>query len=192
MAKNVVFDEDSAARIASAVKWVEQYSTAEEPPPDETETTEPRRIILGTFTGTWAKGATATVNFVADNGSSNQKDATNYFADVGSEGGTWRCVIALIGSEWVLISADPAGSAGSTECVEVVSAVEAAGDLTLLSAINPTGQVVTGVACVNGNLTVTTASLADKLGYTELTVRLADLATVTTQNITLPPQTGCS
>ena len=49
MAKNVVFDEDSAARIAAAVKWVEQYSTAEEPPPDEAETTEPRRIIRGMF-----------------------------------------------------------------------------------------------------------------------------------------------
>lgn len=189
MAKNVVFDEQSAQRIAAAVKWVEQYSTAEEPPPDETETTEPRRIIRGTFTGEWAKGDTASVNFVADNGSSNQKDATNYFTTVGSAGGTTDCVIALIGSEWVLISADPAGS---TECVEAVTAVEAAGNLTLLSAINPTGQVVTGVACVNGNLTVTTANLTDKIGHTELTVRLEDLATVTTQGLTLPPQTGCN
>jgi hypothetical protein len=240
MAKNVVFDEDSAARIASAVRWVEQYSTAEEPPPDETETTEPRRIILGTFTGCWAKGATASVNFVADNGSSNQKDATNYFADVGGRGGTWRCVIALIGSEWVLISADPAGA---TERVEVVSAVENAGNMTLLSQINPTGTVVqslsgtvvqslsgtvvqslsgtvvTGVSCVNGNLTVTTASLATLatsaslatlatsatlatlatsadlsavIGYTNKTLRLSDFANVTTQNITLPKQEGCS
>lgn len=189
MAKNVVFDEDSAARIASAVKWVEQYSAAEEPPPDETETTEPRRIIRGMFTGTWAKGATASVNFVADNGSSSQKDATNYFTTVGSAGGTTDCVIALVGSEWVLISADPAGS---TECVEAVTAVDPAGNLTLLSAITPTGQIVTGVACVNGNLTVTTASLTDRIGYTERTVRLEDLATVTTNNLTLPPQAGCS
>jgi hypothetical protein len=106
MAKNVVFDEDSAARIASAVRWVEQYSTTEDPPPDQTDPTEPRRIILGTFTGTWAKSATASVNFVADNGSSNQKDATNYFADVGESGVTLACCIVLAGSEWILIAAE--------------------------------------------------------------------------------------
>lgn len=106
MAKNVVFDEDSAARIAAAVKWVEQYSTAEEPPPDETETTEPRRIIRGTFTGEWLKGDTASVNFVADNGDSNQKDATNYFADVGESGVTSACCIVQAGSEWLLIAAE--------------------------------------------------------------------------------------
>lgn len=190
MARNVVFDEASAQRIADAVRWVEQYSTAEDPPPDDPPpSSEPRKIIRGTFTGAWSKGDTASVNFIADNGSSSQKDATNYFTAVGSVGATTDCVIALVGSEWVLISADPAGS---TECVEAVTAVEAAGNLTLLSAINPTGQVVTGVACVNGNLTVTTASLADKIGYTELAVRLQDLATVTTQNLTLPHQTGCS
>ena len=192
MAKNVVFDEASAQRIADAVKWVEQYSTAEDPPPDETEATEPRRIIRGTFTGTWVKGDTASVNFVADNGDSNQKDATNYFTDVGSAGATTDCVIALIGSEWVLVSADPAATTGQPECMDVVTSVDPDGSLTLLSAINPTGQVVTGVACINGNLTVTTANLKDKIGYTELTVRLEDLATITTQNLTLPPQTGCS
>lgn len=107
MAKNVVFDEDSAARIASAVKWVEQYSTAEEPPPDDPPpSSEPRTIIRGTFTGEWAKGDTASVNFVADNGSSSQKDATNYFADVGESGVTSACCIVLAGSEWLLIAAE--------------------------------------------------------------------------------------
>lgn len=193
MAKNVVFDESSAQRIADAVRWVEQYSTAEDPPPDDPPaTSEPRKIIRGTFAGAWAKGATASVNYVADNGSSNQKDAANYFTTVGSAGSTTDCVIALIGSEWVLISADPAATTGQTDCMNVVTSVDPAGNLTLLSAITPTGQVVTGVACVNGNLTVTTASLTDRIGYTERTVRLEDLATVTTNNLTLPPQAGCS
>ena len=35
MAKNVVFDEASAARIAAAVKWVEQFSLDETQDPDE-------------------------------------------------------------------------------------------------------------------------------------------------------------
>jgi hypothetical protein len=106
MAKNVVFDEDSAKRIASAVKWVEQFSTAEEPPPEETETTEPRQIIRGTFSGEWAKGASRSVSFVADNGSSNQKNATNYFANVGQSGTTSACCIVLAGGEWLLIAAE--------------------------------------------------------------------------------------
>ena len=105
MAKNVVFDEDSAARIAAAVKWVEQYSTAEDPPPDETETTEPRRIIRGMFYGTWAITAEAEVTFTADNGEQNTKTAVNYFATVGEEE-TWRnCCIIQAGSEWILIAA---------------------------------------------------------------------------------------
>lgn len=188
MAKNVVFDESSAQRIADAVKWVEQYSTAEEPPPEEPPaTSEPRIILRGTFAGEWPKNATASVNFVADNGSSNQKDATNYFDDVGSAGAISECVIALVGTEWILVSFNR-----QTECEEVVTSVDPAGNLTLLSAINPTGQVVTGVACINGNLSVTTAELSSQIGYTEQTVRLEDLATITTQNLTLPPQTGCS
>ena len=189
MAKNVVFDEQSAQRIAAAVKWVEQYSTEEPPPVEETDPGEPRRLLVGSFAGAWAKGATKSVGFVADNGEAGSKTATNFFTDVGAPNGTTDCIIGLIGSGWVLVSADPSGS---TECVEAVTAVQPAGNLTLLSAINPTGQVVTGVACVNGNLTVTTANLTDKIGYTELTVRLEDLATVTTQNLTLPPQTGCN
>ncbi|MGA0207729.1 MAG: hypothetical protein ACO3LT_08070 [Ilumatobacteraceae bacterium] len=157
MAKNVVFDEDSAARIAAAVKWVEQYSLDETQDPEE--------------------------------------------------------------------PLPPDSDKPETVCREL-SLVEASGNLTLLSQINPTGTVVqslsgtvvqslsgvvvTGVACVNGNLTVTTASLdslstsgsldslatsaslASLVGYTEQTVRLSDLATVITQNITLPKQEGCS
>lgn len=107
MARNVVFDEASAQRIADAVKWVEQYSTAEDPPPDDPPTSsEPRLIIRGTFTGEWSKGATASVTFVADNGSSSQKDATNYFADVGASNATSACCIVFAGSEWLLIAAE--------------------------------------------------------------------------------------
>lgn len=222
---NVVFDEASAARIAKAVKYVEGLQNPEEPGGDEVVEQSGRTVIRGQFTGVWAKNASATVSFTADNGDPKTKTATNYFTDVGTAGNTTDCIIMLVGSEWVLVNADPAGS---TECIEL-SNVEPAGNLTLLSAISPTGSfvqsisgsvvtaatispgtVVTGVACVNGNLSVTTAplnlsvntndastfatsaNLADVIGYTENTVRLTDLANVTTQNVTLPPQTGCS
>jgi hypothetical protein len=123
MSKNVVFDEASAARIAAAVRWVEQFSLDETPDPDD--------------------------------------------------------------------PLPPDANDPVTVCREL-SKVVPTGNITLLSQINPTGTVVTGVACVNGNLTVTTASLFSLVGYTEKTVRLSDLAAVTTQNLTLPKQEGCS
>lgn len=107
---NVVFDEDSAARIAKAVKWVEQYSLDESN--DNNNDTDPgadsstRRIIRGTFSGEWAKNADATVSFTADNGDTGTKTATNYFADVGESGVTSACCIVLAGSEWLLIAAE--------------------------------------------------------------------------------------
>ena len=221
------FDEQSVKRIGDAVRKVERMGGDRNQPPIEyeTQTESFRTVIRGQFSGVWAKDTDADVTFTADNGDPKTKTATNYFTDVGTAGNTTDCIIMLVGSEWVLVSADPAGS---TECIEL-SKVEPAGNMTLLSAINPTGSfvqslsgsvvtsatlspltVVTGVACVNGNISVTTAtlslsvttedasglaataSLADVMGYAERTVRLEDLANVTTQNITLPPQAGCS
>lgn len=184
------FDRQSVVRIGNAVRTVERMGGDRNQPAIQYETTTEsfRTVILGTFTGEWEKGAEKEVDFTADNGDAKTKTATNYFTQVGSVGDTTDCVIMLAGSEWVLVSADPAGA---TECREF-SKVSPAGNLTLLSAISASGQVVTGVACVNGSLTVTTASLSSLIGYTEQTVRLEDLATVTTQNVTLPPQTGCS
>lgn len=221
------FDAQSVRRIGDAVRTVERMGGDRNQPAIEYETTTEsfRTVIRGTFTGEWGKGTDKDVDFTADNGDSKTKTATNYFADVGTAGKTTDCIIILVSSEWVLVSADPSVS---TECI-ALSKVEPAGNMTLLSAINPTGSfvqslsgsvvtsatlspltVVTGVACVNGNISVTTAnlnlsvttkdasglattaSLAGAMGYTERTVRLEDLANVTTQNITLPPQTGCS
>jgi len=109
MAKNVVFDEDSAARIAAAVKWVEQYSLDETQ--DEETQDDPgadaaaRSVIRGMFYGVWGITETADVSYTADNGDENTKTATNYFATVG-ESETWRnCCIVLVGTEWILIAA---------------------------------------------------------------------------------------
>ena len=110
MAKNVVFDEDSAARIAAAVKWVEQYSldetTDEETQDDPGADAAARLIIRGSFTGEWSKGSTYTVDFTSDSGEAKTKTAKNYFADVGASGVTSDCCIVLAGSEWVLIAAE--------------------------------------------------------------------------------------
>lgn len=103
---NVVFDEDSAARIAKAVKYVEGLQNPEEPGEEEIVEQSGRTVIRGTFSGEWAKGATLTVDFTADNGDTKTKDATNYFADVGSSNVTNNCCIVLAGSEWLLIAAE--------------------------------------------------------------------------------------
>lgn len=159
-------------------------------------------ILRGQFDGLWAQNTTSNVT-VTVHSTSAVYNATNLFGDVGEEGMTSDCVILQAGDEWILVNAKPV-----TECIEL-SKVEPSGNLTLLSEINLTGRflqsisgsVVTSVACVNGNLTVTTASisdlatsanLSDVIGYTEATVRLSDLANVTTQNLTLPKQEGCS
>jgi hypothetical protein len=189
MTKNVVFDEDSAARIAAAVKWVEQYSVQEVAEYSDYGPETVRLIIRGTFSGIWAKDTEHTVSFTADNGEQKTKQAFNYVADAGISDGASDCVIALAGGEWVLVEAKH--STNNTTCVEL-STVEPAGTITLLSQVSLTGTVVTGVACVNGNITVTTANLSSLFDYTEQTIGLSDLATVTAQNLTLPKQEGCS
>ena len=108
MAKNVVFDQQSAGRIASAVKWVEQFSLDTSPdldPTDPAGAATGRTVIRGQFTGEWAIRTDATVTFVADNGDTGTKTAHNYFASVGAEGETNNCCIIQAGSEWILIAA---------------------------------------------------------------------------------------
>lgn len=228
---NVVFDTQSAERIAKAVKYVEGLQSDEPPVEDEEDLTGGRTVIRGSFTGTWRSGTSKTVSFVADNGQAGTKTATNYGPDV--EGG--GCVIVLAGGSWLLVwagltehdvtvsevqatagveavtdiapsgsityltSAESAsGTATEVEVVtslydtgkEVVTSVEASGSNPYVQTINSqgsktfltdvqlsgggsvvtdvsgSGTVVTGVSCVNGNLVVTTESLANLLSVT--------------------------
>jgi len=64
-------------------------------------------VVRGTFTGSWVKGALATVT--DSTLSAVTYDAMNYFANVGSTAATsaQQCVIGYVGGEWVLISAQP-------------------------------------------------------------------------------------
>lgn len=102
---NVVFDEDSAARIAKAVKYVEGLQNPEEPGEDEAVEQSGRTVIRGQFSGEWGIRTDATVSFVADNGETKTKTAHNYFATVGAADETNNCCIILAGSEWILIAA---------------------------------------------------------------------------------------
>ena len=169
MGKNVVFDEESAARIARAVKIVESWGeSADEPFIEEPVQALPadRLILQGTFDGVWSVGDKKTVEYVADNGDDKEKhDVENPLQDSGVQGEKTKCIIVRVGPKWIL-----AYAAKETVCREI-SSVEPSGGITL----------VTGVACVNGNLIVTTS-----------TITLSDLADVTTQNLMLPKQEGCS
>ena len=115
MAKNVVFDEDSAARIAAAVKWVEQYSLdetpeQEEPLPPDADTPEAAPpdasdfiFLSGTFDGAWSKGAYKNVS----TSSLGTLNALNIFADVNDAGESdVSCAVAREGSVWYLIAAE--------------------------------------------------------------------------------------
>lgn len=103
---NVVFDDESAKRIAAAVKYVEGIQNPEDQPADETSEQTGRTVIRGTFTGAWAKGTDKDVSFTADNGDAKTKTATNHFADVGESGVTSACCIIQAGGEWILIAAE--------------------------------------------------------------------------------------
>ena len=109
MAELYGFSSQSAQRIAAAVKKVESLAGDSEQPGYEPETTGTESFVdrhVGTFTGEWAKGATADVTVTADNGDSYTETAKNYFADVGESGATSACCIILAGSEWILIAAE--------------------------------------------------------------------------------------
>ena len=110
MARNVVFDQQSAGRIASAVRWVEQFSLDTSPDLDPTDPAAPgtgRTVIRGTFNDEWAKNTEKDVTFINDKGDSVTKpNVFNYFADVGETGETSACCIIQAGSEWILIAAE--------------------------------------------------------------------------------------
>lgn len=149
---NVVFDEQSAARIAKAVKYVEGLQSDEPPVEDEEVIEEPRRILRGSFAGTWRSGTSKTVAVVADNGEAGTKTATNYGPDV--EGG--GCVIVLAGGSWLLVWAGlterdaTATKVQSTAGVEAVTDIAPAGSITYLTSAESTSGITTEVEVVTG------------------------------------------
>ena len=103
MTKNVVFDEDSAARIAAAVRWVEQFSLDETPDPDPPPPPDTDFVfMIGTFDGSWNQGATISVT----TNRAGTVSVLNLFADVNDAGDSGvSCAIARAGG-WYLIAAE--------------------------------------------------------------------------------------
>jgi len=60
-------------------------------------------VVRGTFTGSWAKGALATVT--DSTLSAVTYDAINYFTSITGTG-TKDCMLAFVGGEWVLLQFD--------------------------------------------------------------------------------------
>lgn len=169
---NVVFDEQSAERIAKAVRWVEAQAVDESPDPQPLPSDEETPLTT-----------CVALSKVEPSGN------LTLLSDISASG---EVVTGLSGT---VVS----GISGSV--------------VTVLS-----GTVVTEVKCVDGNLVVTTeklsnlsttaslsnlsttatlanlstsANLSDVVTSNTLTVSLADFATVTTQNYTVPLQGDC-
>jgi hypothetical protein len=62
-----------------------------------------RSLVRGTFSGAWAKGATATVTDAVT--SSVTYTAKNYFSSITGTGSK-ACAISYVGGEWILIAAE--------------------------------------------------------------------------------------
>lgn len=113
----VMLTADAARRIGRAVQAYEQghpqmrgklLRTAAGDGGDE--------LRLGTVSGSWLKGATATVTRLNGDGSawSPQQtfEAINHFADISIDCGSRTVACARIGSTWILIAAE-CSTAGS-------------------------------------------------------------------------------
>jgi hypothetical protein len=102
--RGVKFTRESAAEVAELVRAARGGDRGQPP------VRLPRaplgggsRLVRGTFSLPWSKGATATVTDAKVSGATYQ--AANYFAALNGTG-TRNCVIAFIVDEWVLIATE--------------------------------------------------------------------------------------
>ena len=102
MARKVSFSETDARRIASTVRAYER-GNRDQAGVFFRQVGDDAAIVRGTFSGSWAKGATATVTDALAN--TVTYTAKNYFAALTGTG-TKACAIAYVGGEWILIAAE--------------------------------------------------------------------------------------
>lgn len=98
----VKFSKKDAARIAAAVRKIEQGDRSSSSP-SVRASDDGAELVRGTFTGNWAKGATKTVTHATL--SALTYEAKNYFAAL-TNATTKACCIAYVGGEWILIAAE--------------------------------------------------------------------------------------
>lgn len=104
----VDFTRGAAERIARAVRIVEQGARDETPLTFGQPAADPPRKVfrMGTYTGAWDKGTTATVTFLNQTSTPNTVVARNLFANVDASAFTHHCAIAREGTAWYLIAAE--------------------------------------------------------------------------------------
>ena len=87
-------------------------------------------VVRGTFSGAWAKGATATVTDAVTSGK--KYTVKNYIASLATSG-TVTCSIAQVGDEWVLVAWDWTALSGHDGTKQQVLAHNASGQLVWLN-----------------------------------------------------------
>ena len=108
MARKVSFSETDARRIASTVRAYER-GNRDQAGVFFRQVGDDAAIVRGTFSGSWAKGATATVTDALAN--TVTYTAKNYWASVNCPTAT-TCFLAYVSGEWVLQSLDLTGLSG--------------------------------------------------------------------------------
>lgn len=106
---------DAARRIGKAVQAYEQGHPQMRGRPLRTASGDGGdELRLGTVSGSWLKGATATVTRLKGDGDpwspAQTFEAVNYFADISIDCGTRKVACALIGTTWILIAAECSSS----------------------------------------------------------------------------------
>jgi hypothetical protein len=100
--RKVSLSPATVKRIATCVLAFERGNKDMSSPPMRTAGGDDS-IVRGTFSGSWSKGATATVTDATL--SSVTYTAKNYFAALTGTG-TRACAIAYVAGEWILIAAE--------------------------------------------------------------------------------------
>ena len=129
MAKRVSFSETDARRIASTVRAYER-GNRDQGGVFFRQAGDDAPIVRGTVTGSWAKGATATVTDAM--ASTVTYTARNYWGSVDCPGST-TCFIAYVSGEWVLHSLDLTGLSGYSGSTQQVLAHNSSGVLAWVS-----------------------------------------------------------
>lgn len=100
----VRFTRESGARIAKAVRRVEQMPNSSTPVTNDHPMPTLVTFRVGTFTGSWSKSSSRTVTI---QGSTSTLSAYNFFATLGSAtGGPFNCAVIKGGTTWVVVAAE--------------------------------------------------------------------------------------
>jgi len=108
--RGVMLTREAVRRIGAAVQHYEHGDRNQPPIKFRTAEDEGSEFRLGTISGTWLKGHTASVTQLNGDGSALSPTveflASNFFATITVSSGTKKVACAKIGVTWVLIAAE--------------------------------------------------------------------------------------